>query len=336
VRAPVFRDHGVPAEVLELASLPDPGPPAPDQVLIRVLVRPIHPGDLVGVRGQSGARATGRPTRPITPGVEGMGIVEATGSPGQGPPLGARVAFFPAPGAWAEFVLAPAEFVVEIPDDVSDTTAALMLVNPLTLAMLMRAVEDALRDGRRTVVQTAAGSSIGTLVNAAAHRHGLRLINLVRDPAGAQRLRARFSQTPVVTTSDQDWPDQVRAAADGDVPVVLDAVGGELTADLVALLADGGTLISYGQLGTASTALEALPLTRRELTLRSVSVGRWALLPPEQRAEDLAFATQLARTRPELLAVDATYDLDDLAAALDHVARPGKDGTVLLTNPIPE
>jgi NADPH:quinone reductase-like Zn-dependent oxidoreductase len=55
VRAPVFRGHGVPAEVLELASLPDPGPPAPGQVLIRVLVRPIHPGDLVG-----GARAAGR------------------------------------------------------------------------------------------------------------------------------------------------------------------------------------------------------------------------------------------------------------------------------------
>jgi NADPH:quinone reductase-like Zn-dependent oxidoreductase len=335
VRAPVFRGHGDPTEVLELASLPDPERAAPGQVLVRVLVRPIHPGDLMGVRGSAGARV-GRLSRPITPGVEGMGIVEANGSPGQGPPPGTRVAFFPAAGAWGEFVLAPAEFVVEVPDDVTDATAALMLVNPLTLAMLMRAVDDALRDGRRAVVQTAAGSSIGTLVNAAAHRHGLRLINLVRDPTGAQRLNDRFAQTPVVTTTDEDWPDQVRAAADGDLPVVLDAVGGELTADLVALLADGGTLISYGQLGTGSTALEALPLTRRELTLRGVSVGRWPVLPPEQRAEDLAFATQLARTRPELLAVAATYELGDLAAALDHVARPGKDGTVLLTSPIPE
>jgi NADPH:quinone reductase-like Zn-dependent oxidoreductase len=335
VRAPVFRSHGVPAEVLELANLPDPGPPAPGQVLIRVLVRPIHPGDLAGVRGAAGARV-GRPSRPITPGVTGVGIVVATGAPGQGPPVGTRVAFFPVAGAWGEFVLAPAEFVVEVPDDVSDATAALMLVNPLTLCMLMRAVDDALRDGQRTVAQTAAGSSIGTLVNAAAHRHGLRLINLVRDPTGAQRLRDRFPETPVVTTMDQDWPDQVRAAADGEVPVVLDAVGGTLTSDLVALLADGGTLISYGQLGTGSTALEALPLTQRELTLRGVSVARWPLLPPEQRAEDLAFATQLARTRPELLAVAAAYDLLDLAAALDHVARPGKDGTVLLTSPIPE
>jgi len=312
--------------------MPDPGTPSPGQVLVRVLARPIHPGDLLGVRGPAGAAAG----RPITPGVEGMGIVEATGSPGDGPPPGTRVAFFPAPGAWGEFVLARTEFVVPVTQDVPAATAALMLVNPLTLGMLMRAVEDALRDGRRTVVQTAAGSSIGTLVNAAAHRHGLRLINLVRDPAGAQRLRTRFPETPVVTTTDQDWPDQVRTAADGDVPVVIDAVGGELTADLVALLADGGTLISYGQLGVGSTALEALPLTRRELTLRGVSVGRWRLLPADQRAEDVAFATRLARERPELLAVAASYDLGDLAAALDHVARPGKDGTVLLTSPIPE
>jgi NADPH:quinone reductase-like Zn-dependent oxidoreductase len=315
--------------------MPDPGPPPPGHVLVRVLARPIHPGDLVGVRGPAGTRTRHLP-RPITPGMEGMGIVEAIGSPGAGPPQGTRVAFFPAPGAWGELVRVPADFVVPVPDDVSDATAALMLVNPLTLCMLMRAVDDALPDDRRTVVQTAAGSSIGKFVNSAAQRHGLRLINLVRDPAGAERLRVRFPQTPVVSTTEKDWPIQVRDAAGGqDVPVMLDAVGGQLTADLVALLADGGTLISYGQLGAGSTALEALPVTPRELTLRGVSVGRWSLLPSEQRAGDVAFATRLARTRPELFAVAGAYDLADLAAALDHVARAGRDGTVLLTSRYP-
>jgi NADPH:quinone reductase-like Zn-dependent oxidoreductase len=333
VRAPIYRGFGEPSEVLELAELPDPGPPAPGQALIRVLVRPIHPGDLMGVRGPKGTPA-GRLPRPVTPGLEGMGVVVATGSPGQGPPPGTRVAFFPVPGAWAELVLAPVEFVVEVPDGVSDATAALMLVNPLTLAMLVRAVDEGLRDGPRTVLQTAAGSSIGALVNAAADRHGLRLVNLVRSAAGADLLRARFPDTPVVTTADPDWPDQVRAASAGDVAVVLDAVGGALTEDLVALLADGGTLVTYGRLGTGGIALEALPLLWRELTVRGVSVGRWSVLPAEQRAEDVAFATRLARERPELLAVAATYDLTELAKALDHVTRPGKEGTVLLTSPI--
>lgn len=333
MRAPIYRGHGEPSEVLELAELPDPGPPVPGQVLIRVLVRPMHPGDLMGVRGSTGAPA-GRLPRPVTPGLEGMGVVVASGSPGQGPPPGTRVAFFPVPGAWGELVLAPAEFVVEVPDGVSDATAALMLVNPLTLAMLLRAVDEALRDGPRTVVQTAAGSSIGALVNAAAARHGLRLVNLVRNAAGAQRLRDRFPEASVVSTADRDWSDQVRAASAGVVPVVLDAVGGALTEDLAALLADGGTLISYGRLGAGSTALEALPLLWRELTVRGVSVGRWSVLPAEQRAEDIAFAIRLARENPELLAVAATYDLGELAEALDHVTRPGKEGSVLLASPI--
>jgi len=50
----------------------------------------------------------------------------------------------------------------------------------------------------------------------------------------------------------------------------------------------------------------------------------------------LLVSSRLARERPELLAVAATYDLGDLAAALDHVARRGKGGTVLLASPLPE
>jgi len=63
-------------------------------------------------------------------------------------------------------------------------------------------------------------------------------------------------------------------------------------------------------------------------------VGRWSVLPAEQRAEDIAFAIRLARENPELLAVAATYDLGELAEALDHVTRPGKEGSVLLASPI--
>jgi NADPH:quinone reductase-like Zn-dependent oxidoreductase len=302
-------------------------------VVIRVLSRPIHPGDLIGVEGLPGVPLR-RYAAPQNPGVEGMGVIETVGEGVERLSPGLRVAFFPVPGTWSDFVTAPAELVVPVPDGVRDETAALMLVNPLTLRILLRAVEDAQRGRDGPVVQTAAGSAIGKLVAAAALRHGMELVNVVRSAEGARASRKRFPELPAVSTADADWSEQVRAATGGrGARVVLDAVGGSHTVELVALLEDGGTLISYGALGSGSTPLESLPLIPRELTVRGVSVLHWLSGTPEERAEDVAFAVRLAETAPELFDVADTYELADFSEALAHVRRPGRTGTVLLTSP---
>jgi NADPH:quinone reductase-like Zn-dependent oxidoreductase len=333
MRAITYDQPGDAVRVLRLSERSAPPEPTVGQVLVRVLSRPIHPGDLAGVEGLPDAPRQ-RFARPRTPGVEGMGVIETVG--GGVPDLrpGQRVAFFPVPGAWSELVTVPAELAVPVPEQVTAETAALMLVNPLTLLTLLRAVEDAQRGQEGPVVQTAAGSSIGKLVSAAALRHGFPLVNLVRSAAGARTVRQRFPGLPAVSTADADWRTQVEDAVGGQgARVVLDAVGGSLTRDLVALLADGGTLISYGQLGSGSTPLESLALTPRGLTVRGVSVGQWLTRTAAERAEDVAFAAGLAESAPELLEVAARYDLTDFAEAIAHVRRPGKTGTVLLTSP---
>lgn len=334
MRAIGYDQRGEALRVLSLREQPVPPAPAAGQVLVRVLARPIHPGDLVAVEGGLGAPGE-RFATPRIAGIEGMGIIESTGD-GEGTRdlrPGQRVAFFPVPGSWSEFVTAPAEFVVPVPEQVSDEIAALMLVNPFTLRILLQAVDEARAGHAGAVLQTAAGSSIGKLVSAAALKHGIPLVNLVRSAAGAQRLRERFPALPTISTADENWRAQVEEATGGQGPrVVLDAVGGSLTGDLVDLLADGGTLITYGGLGAGSTPLSSLALVPRELTVRGVSVSRWLTRTPAQRAEDITFATGLASSAPELLEVAAGYDLADFAAAIAHSRRPGKTGTVLLTS----
>ncbi|MGA5771566.1 alcohol dehydrogenase catalytic domain-containing protein [Streptomyces pseudogriseolus] len=333
MRSVVHTRQGDPAEVLELREEDGRPRPGAGEVLVRLRVRPVHPGDLIAVEGG----LPGLPdqdSQPRAPGVEGMGVVEEAGADVRAPLVGRRVAAFPAPGTWAEYVVVPAERAVPVPDEVGDDTAALMLVNPLTLVMLHRAVEQALDGHDGPVVQTAAGSSVGRLVSAHAERHGLPLVNLVRGAAGARKVREMFPGQPVIVTSDADWQDQVRrATGGGGARAVLDCVGGSLTRDLVGLLGDGGTLISYGRLGSGVTMLDELPLVNRGLTVRGVTIWHWTDRTPEQRAEDLAFAVDLARTSPELLEVAARYDLADVKAAVKHARRPGKSGTVLLTSP---
>jgi len=354
MRSILYDRHGQPDEVLRLVQTDDPGPPGPGEVLIRVRKRPVHPDDLFFIRGgvrkspddlqisPEPVRTGSAPPWPqgISPGFEGVGIIEALGPDlrrASGFVPGGRVAFFPVRGAWSECVRAQAEFVTPVPDDVPDSVAAQMLVNPISAMLLLRAVEqpgDVGPGKEGPIIQTAAGSAVGRLVTTLALKRGLRMINLVRTAQGAAVLKAKFPTVPVFTTDDDTWREQVRReAGGGPIQAVLDAVGGALAYDLVALLADGGTLVSHGALGHGSTPLESLAVTAREISIRGVSIGRWTTTrTAQERRQDIAAAVELARTDKSPFDIAAEYDLAQVAEAVQHTERAGKIGTVLLTS----
>src|SRR5215212_7036510 len=153
MRTVEYTRQGDAAQVLTLKERPHRPAPGIGEVLVRMLVRPVHPGDLIGVEGLPGQPEQQSEAR--TPGVEGMGVVESVAADVHALHPGQRVAVFPLPGTWSDFVVVPAELAVPVPDGVSDETAALMLVNPLTLRMLYRALDDALRGQPGPVLQTA-------------------------------------------------------------------------------------------------------------------------------------------------------------------------------------
>jgi NADPH:quinone reductase-like Zn-dependent oxidoreductase len=98
-----YHAYGRPEDVLRVDDVAPPAAPGPDEVRVRVLVRPVHPGDLLGVAGRYRAPSD---TAPVPaggnrPGFEGMGIVDAVGMHAAGRLRpGMRVAFFPGRGAW--------------------------------------------------------------------------------------------------------------------------------------------------------------------------------------------------------------------------------------------
>lgn len=325
-RAIVHDRFGPPRDVLALrhTEVRDPGR---GELLVRVLVRPIHPGDIALVVGPG----TGRTPAPRIPGLEGVGVVVKTGDHVNGRQEGERVAFFPVQGAWSDFVVVPSDLCVSVPDEVSDATASLALVNPVAGQLLMSEVKAAWDGPPAPFVQTAAGSSVGKLLTAHAARLGLPLVNLVRSRGGATLLNERFPSIPTITTSDLDWEQQVTAALGGPARAVVDAVGGEYTRPLLDLLGDGGAYITYGALAGPSLDFDAFSVIGRGLRVHGVTISRWlAARTAEERAEDTTGAMFLATEAPELFEVAATYDLEDFLPALEHAQRPGRVGTVLL------
>ena len=68
MRSVVYDRHGDPGQVLRLETGGTWPRSGPGEVLVRVLARPLHPGDLAGVAGSGGAGPLGQPR---SPGLEG-------------------------------------------------------------------------------------------------------------------------------------------------------------------------------------------------------------------------------------------------------------------------
>jgi NADPH:quinone reductase-like Zn-dependent oxidoreductase len=332
MRAAVYFKHGKPEDVLQTVEIEDPPHPERGEVLIRVLLRPVHHGDLLGVAGryQPGSVV---PEGGVRVGFEGYGIVEMAGD-GVELKTGARVAFFPGRGAWSEKAIVPAEYVTEIPDNVSDEAAAQLHVNPLTTALLVRAVETSgAQPGRDVVVLTAAGSAVARLTIGLLLDRGFDVVAIVRREAGVNELNVVFPDLPVVSTERPGWQDRVVSAAGGNpIGVVLDPVGGETASAAAGLLSQGGSLVSYGDLSGQPISVPALYFSTRDIRISGVTVGRWANFPLEVRKADLKLALELAASKPELFPVERTCDLADVGKAAALVELPGKTGTVLLSS----
>src|SRR5262249_61609096 len=127
-RAAGIRRFGADVELLEL---PEPGPPAADEVLLRVVAAGVGNWDDIVRRG--GWDVGARP--PLALGVEAAGVVDRVGRAVAGFAPGDRVLTHPLPlrgqGTWAERLLARATLLAPAPAALDWPTAAALPVPAL-------------------------------------------------------------------------------------------------------------------------------------------------------------------------------------------------------------
>ncbi|MDX6556703.1 MAG: hypothetical protein QOD86_2898 [Miltoncostaeaceae bacterium] len=324
-RAVRFATFGEPSDVLTVEAVPIPAP-GPGRVLLRMRARPVNPSDLSLVRGRYGEL----PPLPATPGLEGLGVVEALGDGVEGVAIGARVVpLSAAPGTWAEHLVAPAAALVPVPDAVPDEAAAQLVVNPLTAWVLIEE-ELAVRPGE-WLLQNAAGSTLGRVVLQLARARGFRTINVVRRPDQEEELLALGADEVLVEGRD-DIAARVREITGGEgAAKAIDAVAGAGGARLADALAPRGTLVTYGRLAQRPLELDTGRQIFGGTTVRGFWLVRWfrETPPAEVRAaidEVLGLMADGSVDPP----VEARYDLDEVREAAIHAERPGRSGKVML------
>ena len=191
--------------------------------------RPINPSDLLTVRGLYGLL----PTLPATPGLEGMGAIEAAGANVTHVQTGTRVIPLGVAGTWQEFLIAPAAQILPVPDVVSDESAAQFVVNPLTAWAM---IEELKIEKGEWLLQTAAGSTLGRIILQLARERGFRTINIVRRREQAEELK-RLGADETISTDEVSITERVREITEGrGVRAAIDAVGGKTGGDAACAL----------------------------------------------------------------------------------------------------
>ena len=188
---------------------------------------------------------------PFVPGAEGAGVVEAVGDGVKNVSVGDRVAYLGG-GAYASHYTGPAATLVKLPEGVSETDAAAVLLKGLTAWMLLFEVRRA-SPGETALVWAPVGG-VGSLLVPWATSLGMRVIAVTSSAAKADKALALGAQDVILSSGDVAG--EVRALTDGaGVDVSYDSVGKASAEASLNSLKPRGWWVSYGN---ASGAVEPL------------------------------------------------------------------------------
>ena len=323
MRSAMHHQFGEPAQVLVAGDSPVPEP-RPGEVRIRMQLAPIHNHDLWTIRGQYGYK----PTLPAIGGSEGLGVIDALGVDVEGLVVGQRVAAASGRGTWAEYFVAPARMVIPMPDAIPDEMAAQLIAMPLSALMLLEFLQV---ERGRWIVQNAANGAVGKTLAMLAAARGIRVLGLVRRDAGVGELAA-LGVDSVLSTATPGWMDAAKALlGDALASAAVDSVGGQASAELMALLGENGVLVSFGAMSGEPMQVPSGDMIFKHAMVKGFWGGRISRdMSVADKRRLVGELIQRATSGELQLPVDAVYDLADAAQAAAASLQPGRNGKVLL------
>ena len=245
--------HGGP-EVLRLGEEPDPSP-GDGELLVRVEAAGLN---FIDVYHRTGLYPN---PLPLTPGLEGAGVVTGVGPGVTGFREGDRVAWTRVLGSYAESVLVPAEQAVAIPDGIDTQTAAAVMLQGLTAHYLCNSTY-AVKSGDTCLVHAAAGG-VGLLLVQMARAKGARVFGTVSTDEKAALAREAGADEVILYTREDFLEAVQNHTAGRGVEVVYDAVGKDTFEKSLDCLASRGMMVSYGQSSGPVPPIEPLMLSQK-------------------------------------------------------------------------
>ena len=319
MRAIQLTEFGGP-EVLTLAEVPDPVPPANGKlVLVDVEAAGVNYADTHAVENSY----LSAQTLPMIPGSEVLGRL----------PDGRRVCGFTnGTGGYAEKALVRPTDVFDVPEGMSATTALSLLVQGLTAWHLLR-TSSRMQPGETVVVHAAAGG-VGSLAVQLAKVWGAGRVIATASTPEKRDVALDLGADVAVDPAEPDLAAALRAANDGrGVDIVLEMTGGPVFDASLAALGRFGRLVTYGM----ASRTPPKPVAPGSLMVGSTSViGFWlmdaiAADPVTGVAVPLAELISLIGEGTVRPLPGAEYPLAEAKAAHEALRARATTGKVVLT-----
>ncbi|TDW24578.1 quinone oxidoreductase family protein [Kribbella kalugense] len=303
-------------EVLVPTEL-DPPVAGPDQLLAEVSAAGVNFADTHRTDGSY----RGGMTLPFVPGVEIVGRTDT----------GRRILspIFETGGGYAEYALAPAHRVVDVPDEVGDGQALALLIQGLTAWHVLR--NSARLSAGETVLVNAAAGGVGSIAVQLAKHFGAGQVIATASTEAKRELALELGADVAIDNDPDGYVDRVRKATDGrGVDVVLDSTGGPTMLAGIDSLAGFGRLVNYGNAGR-----EGRPsVDPSALAQRNLSVAGFWLVPamdlPGGYVEPLTELLALTAAKELRPLVGAEYPLEDARRSHEELLARRTTGKLVL------
>lgn len=293
-------------EVLHFKDVPNPEP-GPNEVLVRI--------DAIGLNYIDTYHRTGLYPLdlPFIPGLEAAGTVAALGTDATDFRPGDLVAYAGVPGSYAEFVSAPQERLVRLPDGVDAAAGAAAMLQGMTSHYLVHSVCNVL-EGDTVLIHAAAGG-VGLILVQMAKMRGARVIGTVSTEEKAQ-LAHGAGADEIIRYTEQDFEAEVSRLTDGQgVLVVYDSVGKTTWEKSMNCLSPKGYLVLFGNASGPVPPVDPLLLSR----LGSIFLTRPTLVDYTASREELELRANdvlgWIQTGKLSLRIDRTLPLSDAREA---------------------
>ncbi len=308
-------------DALQLQEIPTPSP-GPGEALVRLAAIGVNYRDVYERIGRYGG------TPPLVAGAEGAGTVESVGEGVQGLRAGDRVAFTNILGAYAEYIVAPADRLIPLPDDISFETGAAFPLQGMTAHYLVHEYYD-VTPGTNVLVHAGAGG-MGLLLIQLLKAKNARVITTTSTDEKATTAR-RAGADDVILYTKTNFAESVKSLTNGvGADLVLDGVGKTTFPGSLEAVRTRGTVVLFGSASGPADPFGPNSLQARSLTVAGGTLPNFIATREEllRRANDIL---NLVRSGKLTLKIDRTLPLAEAREAHKLLESRATSGKLLLS-----
>jgi NADPH2:quinone reductase len=311
------------SDALEVTEADEPEP-GEGQVRIEVEAAGINFADIMQRRGHY----QGGPEPPYTPGMEVAGVIDEVGE-GVNREEGEAVVSLVNGGGYAEYAIADARGLLEVPGELSFEEAAGFPVQWLTAHNCLHEW-GGLEEGETVLIHAAAGG-VGSAAVQLADEAGAEIIGTASTEEKLAMAEDLGLDHPVQYT-EEDFVDRVNEITDGEgVDLVLDGIGGETTDRSLDALTSFGRMVSFGAAAGEPGRPNTADLLFGNKKVIGYHLGRAIEQKPMKVMGAVPELTQLLGDGTLEVQVGHTFDLAEAAEAHQFIEDRKSSGKVVLT-----